>query len=95
MSTYIILSKLKSGAFTEPKEFKELAAEVTRKIATDCPGVAWKESFAAMGRYDVIDIVEADDLLEVQKAAMVIRAFGCATTETLVVTPWHDFVGRL
>ena len=48
-----------------------------------------------MGRFDVIDIVEADNPEQVEKAAMIIRAYGHTTTETLVATPWKDFLAML
>ena len=48
-----------------------------------------------MGRFDVVDIVEADSPAEVAKAAMVIRTFGHATTETMHATPWKDFLASL
>ncbi len=47
------------------------------------------------GRFDVVDIVEAADSKEVEKAAMLIRAFGHASTETLVATPWEEFLATL
>jgi uncharacterized protein with GYD domain len=57
--------------------------------------VAWKHSFATLGRFDVVDIVEADDRKAVEKAAMIIRASGHSTTETLVATPWKEFLAML
>ena len=58
-------------------------------------GFSWKDSFALMGHYDVIDIVESDDPEQVEKAAMIIRAYGHSTTETLIATPWKEFVEML
>jgi len=55
-----------------------LAKNVSEKIKRQCPGVSWKDSFATLGRFDVVDIVEATDAKEVEKAAMVIRAYGHA-----------------
>jgi uncharacterized protein with GYD domain len=37
-----------------------------------------------LGRFDVVDIVQAADPKEVEKAVMIIRAYGHSTTETLV-----------
>jgi uncharacterized protein with GYD domain len=82
-------------AFDDPKQFKDIAAEVSKRIKSDCPGVAWKHSYATMGRFDVVDIVEATDPAEVERAAMIIRAYGHATTETLAATPWHQFIDSL
>jgi len=95
MGTYIILSRFSPEAFGDPKEFLKLAEKVSKKIKTDCPGIKWKDSYATLGRFDVIDIVEAEDAKQVQKVAMIIRGFGHSTTETLVATPWKDFLAGL
>jgi len=95
MATYIILSRFSPEAFGEPKDFKKLASTVSAKIKRECPGVTWKSSFATLGRFDAVDIVESDDLKQVEKAAMIIRAHGHSTTETLVATPWKEFLKML
>ena len=95
MATYVILSRFSPEAFRDPKDFKKLAADVSSKIKSECPGVRWKDSFATLGRFDVVDIVEADDAKQIEKAAMIIRAYGHSTTETLVATPWKEFLAML
>ncbi len=92
MRTYIILSRLSPQAFQDSKEFKQLATTVSEKIKRECPGVVWKQSYVTLGRFDIVDVVESDDLQQVEKAAMIIRANGHATTETLVATPWQQFL---
>jgi len=95
MTTYVVLSRFSPEVFREPAEFKRLAATVSEKIKTECPGVVWKESYATLGRFDVVDIVEAGDATQIEKAAMIIRAYGHSTTETLVATPWKEFLAML
>jgi len=95
MATYIILTRLFPEAFQEPKEFKQLAEKVSARIKRDCPNVNWRQSYVTLGRFDVVDIVESDDLKQVERAAMLIRAFGHATTETLPATPWKQFLAEL
>ena len=95
MATYIILSRVSPDAFRDPKDFKRAADAVSAKIKSECPGVTWKDSYATMGRIDVVDIVEAEDPIQVEKAAMIIRAVGRSNTETLVATPWKEFMGAL
>ena len=51
MATYIILSRISPEAFRDPEDFKELAATVSAKIKSDCPGVFLEESFATLGRF--------------------------------------------
>jgi len=95
MATYIILSRFSPLAFDDPKKFPQIAKTVSEQIKKECPGVTWKESFATHGRFDVVDIVEADDPDQVSKAAMIIRAYGKSETETMLATPWKKFLGVL
>jgi uncharacterized protein with GYD domain len=95
MATYVILSRLSPDAFRDPKDFKQLAANVSEKIRGQCPGVVWKSSYVTMGRFDVVDIVESDDPQQIERAAMIIRADGHSTTETLAATPWKQFLEML
>jgi uncharacterized protein with GYD domain len=95
MQHYVILSRFSPDAFREPSDFKKLAETVSNKIKAECPGLHWGHSFATLGRFDVVDIVETDDPKQVERAAMIIRAYGHSTTETLVGTLWKDFLARL
>ena len=95
MANYIILSRISPEAFSDPKEFKKMAIEVSEKIKSECPGVTWKASFSTLGRFDFIDIVRSDDPKQIEKASMIIRAYGHATTETLPATPWKEFIEML
>jgi uncharacterized protein with GYD domain len=84
-----------SEALEDPKHVKKLADTVAAKIRQQCPDVTWKGSFATLGRFDVVDVVEADDPKQIEKAAMIIRAYGHSTTETLLATPWKEFLSTL
>jgi len=95
MATYIILSRISPDALGDPKDFKKLAETVSEKIKKACPGVKWRESFATMGRFDTVDIVDSDDSNQVERAAMIIRGYGHSMTETMMATPWEDFIARL
>jgi len=95
MDTYIILSRFSPEAFDNPKHFLELAEQVSKKIREECPGIRWKDSYATLGRFDVVDIVEASDVKDIEKAAMIIRAYGHSTSETLLATPWKQFLSGL
>lgn len=95
MATYAILSRFSPQAFTDPKDFKKLAESVSSEIKRQCPNVTWRQSFATLGQYDVLDIVESQDIKQLERAAMIIRAFGHSSTETLVCTPWEEFLASL
>jgi uncharacterized protein with GYD domain len=83
---------LSDDAVRDPAEFPKLAKLVEAKIKKDCPQVVWKESFALLGEYDLIDIIEAPNSEQVEKAALIIRGYGHATTQTMPATPWNSFL---
>jgi uncharacterized protein with GYD domain len=95
MATYVILSTLASNSFDEPTKFRKIAQRVATEIQQKCPSIVWKQSFATLGRYDVIDIVETDKPEEVARATMIIRSYGHSATETLHATPWQEFLNDL
>ena len=95
MATYVILSRVSPDAFSDPHGFRQLATAVSETIKKECPGVKWKASYATLGRYDFIDIVEADDPKEVERASMVIRCVGRSITETMAATAWEEFIDSL
>jgi len=95
MGTYVILSRVSPEAFADPAGFRQLAKAVGQTIKSECPGVTWKDSYATLGRFDVVDIVEADDPKEVEKAAVIIRSVGHSITETMAATSWDDFLESL
>ncbi len=95
MATYVILSRVSPQVLEDPKDFKQLAERVSAKVKAECPGVVWKESYATLGRFDVVDIVESDDPKQVARAAMILRTSGHETTETLLATPWKEFLADL
>ena len=85
MATYVILSRFAADAFDDPKEIRQLAAAVSSQIKSDCPTVTWRDSYATLGRFDVIDIVESDRPEDVEKAALIIRpsfSRGCLDSQS-------------
>lgn len=95
MNTYIILTRFLDDAFDVHTDLNTYAQTVKDHIREECPDVTWRQSFMTMGSVDVVDVVEAEDPRDVQKAALIIRTFGYAHTETFLATPWNDFLDRL
>ncbi len=95
MQTYIILTKFTPGAFATPTAFKQVSARLTAKIKQACPDLHWKASYSTAGRYDVVDVVEADDPDEVHRAAILINTDAYAFTETMVATPWSEYLAQI
>ena len=59
MVTYVILSRFSPEAFREPHEFKKLGEAVSAKIKNECSGIRWEDSYATLGCFDVVELVEA------------------------------------
>ena len=95
MATYLIFTKLGTESYESPKQFRELAERVAARIRAECPAVQWKDSYAVMGRFDVVDVVEAASVADVERAAMIVRAEAHASTETMHATPWKEFLPGL
>jgi uncharacterized protein with GYD domain len=90
-----MLSRFSPEAFRQPSGFKELAKRVSKELKNQCPEVKWKDSYSLLGRFDVVDIFEAPDEKAAEKVGMIVRAYGHAVTETLIATPWNEFLGIL
>jgi uncharacterized protein with GYD domain len=92
MATYVILSRVTPGAFRDPRDFKKVVETVVTRIQSDCPGVVFKDSYATLGRFDFVDIVESDDPKQLEKAILIMRSYGQSETETLVATSFREFL---
>jgi uncharacterized protein with GYD domain len=95
MPLYIILSRISPESFETPRDFKLIAQKVSSRLQTECPGVKIRESFACLGRFDFVDVVEAETPEQVEKASMLIRSVGHSTTETMQAIPWSEFLESL
>ena len=58
------------------------------------PGRNWPNLSVVAATHRSI-VVEANDPKQIEKAAMIIRAYGHSTTEALTATPWKEFLGTL
>jgi len=83
------------GLLRPPGDFKQIASTVSAKIKSECPDLTWKHSYATLGRFDFVDIIDCDDLKQVKKAAMIIHAYGHSSTEAMQATPWKEFLAIL
>ncbi|MCI0628842.1 MAG: GYD domain-containing protein [Acidobacteria bacterium] len=95
MATYFMPSRFSAAAMRDPKEFKKLAKALSSKIKSECSGVRWKDRFATLGRFDVADVAEVKEPNEIEKLAMICRAYGYLETEILPATPGKEFLTRL
>lgn len=60
-------------------------------FGTSAPRSTWKGSYAVLGPYDCIDILEAPDIETATRVSTLIRTFGRARTEIWGATEWDRF----
>jgi uncharacterized protein with GYD domain len=91
MATYVLLTKVSAESMSSPGRLTQLEAAVKKKVAEHCPQVKWVTSYAVLGPYDYLDVLEAPDDVAASKVATIVRSFGHATTETWGAIPWAQF----
>jgi uncharacterized protein with GYD domain len=91
MASYVLLTKISPESMSPVGKLEDLEKAVKEKVASACPEVRWTASYAVLGPYDYLDILEAPDDLTAWKVATIIRSFGHATTETWPAIPWDSY----
>lgn len=91
MPTFIMVTRLASGALRSPKTLEELEKRAMERIRAECAGVEWVGNFAILGPWDYLDIFKAPDIETATKVATLVRTFGHAHTEVWTATEWQRF----
>lgn len=91
MPTFVMLTRLDESAARSPSALESLERSATAAVRERCPDVDWLASYALLGPYDYIDLLEAPDIAEATRVSMLIRTFGHARTEVWPATDWGEF----
>jgi uncharacterized protein with GYD domain len=91
MDTFIMLSRLATGALASPKALEDLETRIVARIKSECPDVTWLHNFAVLGPYDYLDVFTAPDIQTAFKASTIVRTLGHAKTEVWCATEWAHF----
>lgn len=91
MSSFVMLTKLATGAPRTAENIEGLERSVAENVRQQCPNVHWLYSYAVLGRLDYVDIFTAPDLETAMKVSALVRTFGAADTEIWPALEWEQF----
>jgi len=93
MSEYVVLSRLtddgRKTLKSKPGRLKEVNEELARM------GAKVKVQYALLGKYDFLNIIEADDSLTMTKILVDIGSRGTLETMTMPAMPVDELLNKL
>ncbi len=91
MATYVLLTRLAPGALHQPRSFETLERHVAEQVRSHCPQVRWLASYALLGPWDYLDLLDAPDLASAAQVSALVRSHGQAHTELWPAMEWPAF----
>lgn len=91
MATFILLSKVSLSTAGPTQQLGQIDDLFERELAGKCPSVRRVASYALLGPYDFMHVIEAPDAKAAAKVALLVNRFGAATTQTLTAIPFEEF----
>jgi len=95
MAAFVLLTRLSPDALHQPRSFETLERRVDEQVKRHCPGVRWVASYALLGKWDYLDIIEAPDLEAATRVSVLVRSQAHAHTEIWPAMAWQQFKGVL
>jgi uncharacterized protein with GYD domain len=93
MPTFVLLSTLTPEGVQTIKNNPARIREVNKEI--EQLGASVKAQWATLGRFDFINIVEAEDEKAIARVSLELGSRGTAKYETLAAIPVEDFISSL
>jgi uncharacterized protein with GYD domain len=92
MPTYVLMTKLGSGALKDPRGRREAGNEWKAKVEHAVPAIRWVSHYALLGRYDFLDVYEAPDDAAALQVSLLSRELGAAAAESWPATPYGEYL---
>jgi uncharacterized protein with GYD domain len=95
MAAFALLTRLSPESLHQPRSFETLERHVAEQVRAHCPDVQWLFSYALLGPWDYLDVIDAPDLGAAMRVSVLVRSYGQAHTEVWPALPWQEFKGLL
>jgi uncharacterized protein with GYD domain len=93
MPTYVMLSTLTAEGVQTIKNNPQRIKEVNKEI--EQLGATVKAQWATLGRFDFVNVVEAEDEGAIARISLELGSRGTAKYETLAAIPVDEFIAGL
>ena len=91
MPQFILATRLQPHALHQPRSFTTLEHHVAEQVRQHCPDVRWLDSWALLGHWDYLDVIDAPDLDAATRVSILVRSYGQAHTEVWPAMPWPRY----
>lgn len=91
MPHFVLLTRLSPQSLHQPRSYATLERHVAEQVRHHCPDVQWVHSYALLGPWDYIDVIEAPDLEAATRVSVLVRSVGQSLTEIWPAMPWPQF----
>jgi uncharacterized protein with GYD domain len=91
MTKFVLLSKVAPAAIDQTSRLSDMDEIFSHELNHRLPEVKRIASYALLGNFDFMHIIEAPDELAAAKVALLVNHFGAAATQTLTAIPFEEF----
>jgi len=92
MPTYILVTKLGPDQMRDINRRYEIGHIWKEKVKENCPGVKFVAHYALLGKYDFLDIFEAENEEEAAKVSLISTSNGATQAESWTAIPYPRFL---
>lgn len=92
MKTFVLLTKLSPETSQKVKERTELGRKWLNQVKEKCPDVNFIAHYALLGKYDFMDIYEAESEETAAKVSLISLQNGAFNSECLTAIPYKRFL---
>ncbi len=91
MAEFVLLTRISPQSLHQPRSYATLERHVAEQVRHHCPEVKWLHSWAVLGPWDYIDVIDAPDLAAATRVSVLVRSFGQTRTEIWPAMAWPQF----